>query len=482
MNKRLKYIGILVMVALLGVAAYQAYWLEQLHFSLGEQMDNDIREAMRVADLKEVFLRLKSIEDNGPHGMMDVSAGVGEDGSLVTKATTTTKVTLDGDQYEQSTGVILRSSPQVANDTVEDKENAFMHMLEDQISITELAEMIQQGLHLSVDRFEGTRYEKYDTLLTAGLQQLGLSGEHQLVCIKTDTVFSYTTPSYKPSSPARQYEYNWTNYGRYVLTIEPPTSLVWREMAGILTASGLIVLLLGLAFYYLISTILKQRTLDVMKTDFTNNITPELKTPIAVAYAANDALLNFGEQSDEEKRNHYLTLCRNQLEQLSGMVEQILSMSMERRRQFKLNIESVSIAELLQPVIEQQQLKADKPVTITTRIEPDDLTLQADRTHLSNILNNLIDNAVKYSPNEARIEITATSNDITVTDHGMGIPADKLQHIYDKFYRVPTGDRHDVKGYGLGLFYVKTMVEKHGWTIQAESKIGEGTTFTILSI
>ena len=470
------------MVALLGVAAYQAYWLEQLHFSLGEQMDNDIREAMRVADLKEVFLRLKSIEDNGPHGMMDVSAGVGEDGSLVTKATTTTKVTLDGDQYEQSTGVILRSSPQVANDTVEDKENAFMHMLEDQISITELAEMIQQGLHLSVDRFEGTRYEKYDTLLTAGLQQLGLSGEHQLVCIKTDTVFSYTTPSYKPSSPARQYEYNWTNYGRYVLTIEPPTSLVWREMAGILTASGLIVLLLGLAFYYLISTILKQRTLDEMKTDFTNNITHELKTPIAVAYAANDALLNFGEQSDEEKRNHYLTLCRNQLEQLSGMVEQILSMSMERRRQFKLNIESVSIAELLQPVIEQQQLKADKPVTITTRIEPDDLTLQADRTHLSNILNNLIDNAVKYSPNEARIEITATSNDITVTDHGMGIPADKLQHIYDKFYRVPTGDRHDVKGYGLGLFYVKTMVEKHGWSIHAESKIGEGTTFTILSI
>ena len=157
-------------------------------------------------------------------------------------------------------------------------------------------------------------------------------------------------------------------------------------------------------------------------------------------------------------------------------------MSMEQRRQFKLNIESVSIAELLQPVIEQQQLKADKPVTITTRIEPDDLTVQADRTHLSNILNNLIDNAVKYSPNEARIEITATSNDITVTDHGMGIPADKLQHIYDKFYRVPTGDRHDVKGYGLGLFYVKTMVEKHGWTIQAESKIGEGTTFTILSI
>ena len=479
MNKRLKYIGTLVIVALLGVAAYQAYWLEQLHFNLGEQMDNDIREAMRVADLKEIFLRLKGIEDKGPHGMMDVSAGVGEDGSLIAKATTTTKVTLDGDKYEQATGVVLRSSPQAAADSAVDNDDAFMHMLEDQISIAELAEMIQQGLHLGVDRFEGTCYEKYDTLLTAGLQQLGLSGDHRLVCVKTDTVYDYTTPGYKPTRQARHYEYNWTNYGRYVLTIEPPTSLVWREMAGILTASGLIVLLLGLAFYYLIRTILKQRTLDEMKTDFTNNITHELKTPIAVAYAANDALLNFGEQADEDKRNHYLTLCRQQLEQLGGMVEQILSMSMERRRQFKLNIETVNLNELLQPVIEQQQLKAGKPVTILTDIEPENLTVQADRTHLSNILNNLIDNAVKYSPDEASIEITATHEAITVTDHGMGIAPDKLPHIYDKFYRVPTGDLHDVKGYGLGLFYVKTMVEQHGWSIQSTSTKGEGTTFRI---
>ena len=479
MNKRLKYIGILVIVALLGVASYQAYWLEQLHFNLGEQMDNDIREAMRVADLKEVYLRLKSIEENGPHGMMDVSAGVGEDGSLVAKATTTTKVTLDGDHYEQSTGVILRSSPQAANDTVDGKDDAFMHMLEDQISIAELAEMIQQGLHLGVDRFEGTRYETFDTLLTAGLQQLGLDGRHRLVCIKTDTVFSYTTPGYKPSTQARKYEYNWTNYGRYELTIEPASSLVWREMAGILTASGLIVLVLGLAFYFLISTILKQRTLDEMKTDFTNNITHELKTPLAVAYAANDSLLNFGTDDDKEKRKQYLNVCKTQLERLNGMVEQILSMSMERRRQFKLNIEKVDVAHLLQPVIEQQQLKADKPVTITTRIEPEDLIIMADRSHLSNILNNLIDNAIKYSCDKAHVEVTATSHSIVVTDHGIGIAADKLPHIFDKFYRVPTGDVHDVKGYGLGLFYVKTMVEKHGWSIHAESQKGEGTTFTI---
>ena len=479
MNTRLKYIAVLVIVALSGVAVYQAYWLGQLYFTMGEQMDNDIREAMRVADLKEVFLRLKSIEDKGPHGVMDVSAGIGEDGSIITKSVTTTQVTLGDETLEQKTGVVLRSSPQAESDSTDD-ENAFMKMLEDQISVTELASMIQQGLHLGVDRFEGTRYETYDSLLTAGLQQLGLSGDHSLLCIKTDTVFRHATTGYVPSRKARHFVYNWADFGCYELTIEPTTGLVLREMAGILTASGLIVLLLGLAFYYLIKTILKQRTLDEMKSDFTNNITHELKTPIAVAYAANDALLNFGEQADATKQRHYLTLCKQQLERLSGMVEQILSMSMERRRQFKLNIETLNLAELLQPVIEQQQLKADKPVTITTQIEPEDLTVQADRSHLSNILNNLIDNAIKYSPDEARVEITATGIGISVTDHGMGIAADKLSHIYDKFYRVPTGDVHDVKGYGLGLFYVKTMVEKHGWSIEASSTKGEGATFTIL--
>ena len=478
MNVRLKYIAVLVIVALLGVAAYQAYWLEQLHFTLGEQMDNNIQDAMRVADLKEVFLRLKSIEDKGPHGEIDVNAGIGEDGSIITKSVTTTQVTLGDETLEQKTGVVLRSSPQADSDSTAG-DDAFMKMLEEQISVAELASMIQQGLHLGVDRLEGTRYEKYDSLLTAGLQQLGLDGRHQLLCIKTDTVYQYITAGYQPSKQARKYVYDWNNYGRYELTIEPASALVWREMAGILTASGLIVLLLGLAFYFLIKTILKQRTLDEMKTDFTNNITHELKTPIAVAYAANDALLNFGEQADESKRQHYLTLCRQQLERLSGMVEQILSMSMERRRQFRLNIDDVQLTALLQPIIEQQQLKADKPVNITTRIVPEDLAVQADRAHLSNILNNLIDNAIKYSPGEAHVEIAATPASISVTDHGMGIDADKLPHIYDKFYRVPTGDLHDVKGYGLGLFYVKTMVEKHGWAIDVSSTRGVGTTFTI---
>lgn len=134
-------------------------------------------------------------------------------------------------------------------------------------------------------------------------------------------------------------------------------------------------------------------------------------------------------------------------------------------------------------VIEQHQLKADIPVHITLETEPEALTIVADRTHFSNIISNLIDNAVKYSKQEAEITIQCRQTEetvtITVSDHGIGIPLDKQKHIFDKFYRVPTGNLHNVKGYGLGLFYVKSMVEKHGGTITVKSESGKGSTFTI---
>jgi signal transduction histidine kinase len=123
-------------------------------------------------------------------------------------------------------------------------------------------------------------------------------------------------------------------------------------------------------------------------------------------------------------------------------------------------------------------------VEVTLHISPDDLTVNADRTHFTNILSNLIDNAIKYSVGTAVIDIDcrrtpAGSVRISVSDRGIGIAPDKLPHIFDRFYRVPTGNTHNVKGYGLGLFYVKTMVEQHGGNVRATSRPGQGSTFVI---
>ena len=285
---------------------------------------------------------------------------------------------------------------------------------------------------------------------------------------------------------AKQYNYAFDIHSNqsYRLTIEPIYKIVLRQMSGILTTSFVILIILGFSFWFLIRTILRQKTLEEMKSDFTNNITHELKTPIAVAYAANDALLNFNLAEDKQQRDKYLGICQEQLQRLSGLVEQILSMSMERRKTFRLHPETLSLHDLFPTLIEQHKLKAGKPVKINLDIAPEDLTIIADRTHFSNILSNLIDNAIKYSPDKADIMICCRKKEteqveISVTDHGIGIPTDKQPHIFDKFYRVPTGNIHNTKGYGLGLFYVKTMVEKHGGMVTVRSEAGKGSTFTI---
>ena len=162
-------------------------------------------------------------------------------------------------------------------------------------------------------------------------------------------------------------------------------------------------------------------------------------------------------------------------------------MSMERRKTFRLHLEEVRLKEVLLPLIEQHKLKADKPIRISLQTVPEELTVTADRMHLTNMLSNLLDNAVKYSPQQADIEVSCrlrqengeTYTEISVSDHGIGIARDCLPHLFDKFYRVPTGNRHEVKGYGLGLFYVKTMMEKHGGTIHVTSEPGKGSRFIL---
>lgn len=258
---------------------------------------------------------------------------------------------------------------------------------------------------------------------------------------------------YLPGKKAVRYDYtlNMSLSETYRLTMEPVDRLILKQMGGILATSLVILLILGFTFGYLVRTILRQKTLEEMKSDFTNNITHELKTPIAVAYAANDALLHFGLAEDRQQREKYLGIC---------------------------------LKTLFPTLIEQHRLKAEKPVEVTLDIEPEELVLTADRIHLSNILSNLMDNAIKYSPEKAEIGIRCRKTEsgqveIAVSDHGTGIPADKLPHVFDKFYRVPTGNVHNTKGYGLGLFYVKTMTEKHNGNVSVKSEPGKGSTFTI---
>ena len=374
-------------------------------------------------------------------------------------------------------------------------------ILRDQNSMLELATYFQRGLHSGLDIISDPDVLLYDSLLTSFLHDRNINLPHRLLhlhkgskwdstILYIDTLVNIGTPGYVPTSKAVEYNYSFdiNTSQSYRLIMEPAGTLVLRQMSGILTTSFVILIVLAFSFWFLIRTILKQKTLEEMKSDFTNNITHELKTPIAVAYAANDALLNFNQAEEKAQRDKYLRICQEQLQRLSGLVEQILSMSMERRRTFRLHSEEFAIRDILETLIEQHKLKAESSVHISVDIEPEDLSVLADRTHFSNIISNLIDNAIKYSHGEAEVTIHCRKvtvegqneqTEISVSDHGIGIAPEKQKHIFDKFYRVPTGNLHDVKGYGLGLFYVKTMIEKHGGSVSVKSELGKGSTFTI---
>ncbi len=542
MRLPLKYIAVLVILSLAGIFSYQAYWLGGLYRTMRNDMERNIIEAMRMSDYNEMMLRVEKLrKDSTDHGEVSVSAGFEKDG-IESKAYvhSTTSIDRNGRKEQSTTRQVIthnatavpdsgnvlfieqrkgRNEAQWLNpDAAQKKLEAAVKdtgnspkaalrakggldmILRDQNSMLELATYFQRGLHSGLDVISDPDVHVYDSLLTLQLKERGITLPHRLEHIYTsdkssphifvDTLAVVSNAGYVPGPEAKQYNYAFdlNTHQSYRLWMEPVTQLVLKQMWGILATSFVILIILSFSFWILIRTILRQKTLEEMKSDFTNNITHELKTPIAVAYAANDALLNFNQAEEKTQRDKYLRICQEQLQRLSGLVEQILSMSMERRKTFRLHPEVLSMADILEPLIEQHKLKSEKPVHILTKIEPAGLTLTADRTHFSNIISNLIDNAIKYSYEEAEISICCrqiTSSEqgdcveISISDRGIGIAPEKQKHIFDKFYRVPTGNLHDVKGYGLGLFYVKTMAEKHGGSVSVKSEPGKGSTFTV---
>ena len=270
--------------------------------------------------------------------------------------------------------------------------------------------------------------------------------------------------------------------GQYSLlvSIEMPFKVFIGRMWGLIVSSIAIVLLLAGVLLYLVKTMFRQKTLEEMRRDFTHNITHELKTPISVAVAATDALRNFSAEADTKRRSRYLEIVESQLTQLSTMVEHILSVSVEGR-EYKYNPTVVYVQDVINQLIQGAGMNSGKKPVFNIDCA-ESIKIMADEFHVKNLLATVVDNAIKYS-DEPIVDIKVFNADqevtIEVSDNGCGISKEHLVHVFEKFYRVPTGDIHTVRGYGLGLYYAKQVVELHKGTISMKSRIGEGTTVTI---
>ena len=266
------------------------------------------------------------------------------------------------------------------------------------------------------------------------------------------------------------------------LHISVPYDKFLQETWGLILSSALMLLLMAGVLIYLLRTMFEQKNLELMRQDLTHNITHELKTPISVAVAANDALRNFSADSDPKRRRRYLDITALQLGQLSKMVEHILAASLESGDRKQLTIERFWLGALLEELQQGAELRSEKQVSLRVEIK-EDMYIRADRFHLSNILSTIIDNSIKYSAESVNITlrgyISGKAYVIEIEDDGLGMEQKHLKHIFEKFYRIPKGNVQEVRGFGLGLYYSKLIVERHGGTINATSRKGEGTTIKI---
>ncbi len=440
---------LLAIISLAAIAAYELYWIKGLYNTRRDAAESEIRVSITWAEMEELTARKKQVSDS-----VRITARVYSGTNARISKIVSTKFATPADTIPESITVTRMDQP------------LNLDLFENNIGRTNLPEM--------------------DSILTHRLDSLGYPLEHRLVLMDGEGVLDATTsPRYAPSSRDDLIQMtSIANKGAtYELHCEPLSNAVFRGMMGVLLMSAGILVILALVFYLMMRALRKQRELDEMKSDFTSNMTHELKTPIAVAYAANDAMLVYGLDKNPEKREEYLKVTRESLEKLNGMVEQILSMSMENRDRLSLRIETTELRPLLESVSAHARLSAGKPCEIAVSVIPEGLTADIDASLMSSVIATLLDNAVKYSGDTADIRLTAEEIDghvrVSVRDKGIGIAPEKQAHIFEKFYRVPTGDVHDVKGYGIGLFFAKTIVEKHGGRISVDSEPGKGSTFTI---
>ncbi|KPM47448.1 sensor histidine kinase [Jiulongibacter sediminis] len=245
--------------------------------------------------------------------------------------------------------------------------------------------------------------------------------------------------------------------------------------------SSLITLLVMGFFVYAMVVILRQKRLSEVQRDFVNNMTHEFQTPISTIRVATDVLTQPKILDQPERLKKYVQIIRQENNRLKSQVETVLTTAKVGRGKLQLDVQMQELHSLINEVLEG--VKAEHGEGLKLKLNADRTTIFADRVHLLSVIRNLVENAIKYSkkPFEITVETKNTQNGIilSVSDKGIGIPKEYLNKIFNKFYRVPTGNVHNVKGFGLGLNYVQQIVKAHKWTINVISEYGEGSTFSI---
>jgi len=290
-----------------------------------------------------------------------------------------------------------------------------------------------------------------------------------------------------PLEPTMGSSLSALNKEEFLVVIVPhQDTIIFKEIFWFLLGAILFTIIITTAFFLTIRALLKQKKLSEIKSDFINNMTHEFKTPLATISLAVDALKNEKVIADSEKSNYFTRIIKEENKRMNKQVETILQAALLDKQEIQLNLKKISTHDIIKQTINTMALALEeKNAQIELALDATNDMIMADEVHFVNLINNLLDNSVKYSKEAEKLVIKISTSTIghrvciKIEDNGIGMSKETLSRIFEKFYRAHTGNIHNVKGFGLGLSYVKTMVDAHKGTIKAESLLGKGSCLTI---
>lgn len=502
MNKRiLLIISISFSVALLVLISIQVYWIRNDFSVRQEGFEQHVNTALNNTSIK--VERLDTL--NTYKRIKTRYQGISQGGTLSFRVLKDISVDSNGHQMSHF------SSRDVTGDSLklDPSGKSFLNRIREQSELissssNDLFSQLPKGISYfeetsTKNYFNNTYRQKVDTtvldsILASELKKQNIYAQHKFyVSSLYPGSIRHSNLNYAETSVDSigvVYKVSLSPSNRFLdpqyLVVRFPNQYgdVFKDMWALLITSSVVIVILIFSFYYIMANNLKQKKLSVIKNDFISNMTHEFKTPISTISLASEMLHDSSIAQTPEKQQRYIQMIRDENKRLSLLVESILQTSILDKGEFILKLSEVDVHEIINTAINNTQLlMAQRNGTIQTFLKAQKFKLQADRVHLTNIIFNLIDNAIKYSKENPGIMIsthnTAEGIMVEVKDNGIGISKENQRKIFDKFYRVPTGNVHNVKGFGLGLSYVLAVVMKHKGTIGVTSELGKGSTFKV---
>ncbi|MCB0403009.1 MAG: HAMP domain-containing histidine kinase [Flavobacteriales bacterium] len=509
MKKQYIYILIgIITSALIGLVVIQLYWIDNAVTLKEEEFKRDVRSALFSVTSKleriEALERIKSHQkgqtlfnqqmsrlnlERANQGIHDSTAIINKDGVTYK---VTEKKSEDGLTYQKSVQSVSPDGQFGFELSVQGGSNSSVIAGGNEQS--DLMNEMLQNL-FETNRFrsmeERVNLKVLDSLLREELLSRGIKAKYQ------KGIFDYNGTEVLVDSAdninkirqsgfyAQLFPSDMMNVPHFLSIYFPhQKGYLLKTMWMMLLTSVLLLVVIVWTFTFTIKTIFKQKKLSEVKNDFISNMTHELKTPIATISLACEALNDKDMSRDDKIRGNYVGMISQENKRLGMLVESVLKSATWDKGEVKLKKENFDLHQVIRNVIDNISIQVQsKSGEIIQELNASETMIQADQVHITNLIYNLLDNANKYTPDQPKIKVSTQNFRqgimLSISDNGIGIKRENLNKIFDKFYRVPTGNVHNVKGFGLGLNYVKAITEKHGGEISVSSDYGKGTTFKI---